>query len=98
VAFVGDTTFDVGAARAAGLPVVAVSFGFHDLPPPLLGADAVIDHFDALVPTLAAWAEFSQQGQQPALLAAEPRVARGSLRPARQAAWSGTRSSTAGWI
>ncbi|WP_179505423.1 MULTISPECIES: HAD-IA family hydrolase [unclassified Sphingomonas] len=52
-AFVGDTTFDVGAARAAGLPVVAVSFGFHDLPPPLLGADAVIDHFDALVPTLA---------------------------------------------
>ncbi|KPF52019.1 phosphoglycolate phosphatase [Novosphingobium sp. 1529] len=53
-AFVGDTTFDIGAARAAGLPVVAVSFGFHDLPPPLLGADAVIDHFDALVPTLTA--------------------------------------------
>lgn len=51
-AFVGDTTFDVGAARAAGLPVVAVSFGFNDLPAHELGADAVIDHFDELVPAL----------------------------------------------
>ncbi|MBX9885094.1 MAG: HAD-IA family hydrolase [Novosphingobium sp.] len=51
-AFVGDTTFDVGAARAAGLPVVAVGFGFNDLPPHQLGADAVIDHFDELVPVL----------------------------------------------
>ena len=53
-AFVGDTTFDVGAARAAQLPVVAVSFGFNDLPPHELGADAVIDHFDELVPALEA--------------------------------------------
>lgn len=53
-AFVGDTTFDIGAARAAGLPVVAVSFGFNDLPPHELGADAVIDHFDELVPALEA--------------------------------------------
>lgn len=52
-AFVGDTTFDVGAARAAGLPCVAVSFGFCDRPPHDLGADAVIDHFDQLVPALA---------------------------------------------
>jgi len=51
-AFVGDTTFDVGAARAAGLPVVAVRFGFNDLPPDELGADAVIDHFDDLVGAL----------------------------------------------
>jgi phosphoglycolate phosphatase len=51
-AFVGDTTFDVGAARAAGLPVVAVSFGFNDLPAHELGADAVIGHFDELVPVL----------------------------------------------
>ncbi|EGD57387.1 phosphoglycolate phosphatase [Novosphingobium nitrogenifigens DSM 19370] len=51
-AFVGDTTYDVGAAKAAGLPVVAVSFGFCDLPPRELGADAVIDHFDELIPTL----------------------------------------------
>ncbi|MFN4135921.1 MAG: HAD family hydrolase, partial [Novosphingobium sp.] len=51
-AFVGDTTFDVGAARNAGLPVVAVRFGFNDLPAHQLGADAVIDHFDELVPAL----------------------------------------------
>lgn len=51
-AFVGDTTFDVGAARAAQMPVIAVSFGFNDLPAHELGADAVIDHFDELVPAL----------------------------------------------
>jgi phosphoglycolate phosphatase len=53
-AYVGDTTFDIGAARAAGLPCVAVGFGFNDLPAQDLGADAVIDHFDALIPALAA--------------------------------------------
>lgn len=51
-AFVGDTTYDTGAARAAGLPCVAVSFGFCDLPPGELGADVVIDHFDQLIPAL----------------------------------------------
>lgn len=56
-AYVGDTTFDIGAARAAGWPCVAVSFGFNDLPPHDLGADAVVDHFDALVPALATLAE-----------------------------------------
>lgn len=52
-AFIGDTTFDTGAARAANLPSVAVSFGFCDAPPHELGADAVIDHFDELLPALA---------------------------------------------
>ncbi|MEW9856210.1 HAD-IA family hydrolase [Novosphingobium sp. M1R2S20] len=51
-AYVGDSTFDVRASRAARLPCVAVSFGFNDLPPEQLEADAVIDHFSALVPTL----------------------------------------------
>lgn len=51
-AYVGDTTFDTRAARAAGLPCVAVSFGFNDLPVHELGADAVIDHYDELVPAL----------------------------------------------
>ena len=51
-AFVGDTTFDIGAARAAGVPAIAVSFGYNDLAPHDLGADAVIDHFDALIPAL----------------------------------------------
>ncbi|MDF2638900.1 MAG: phosphoglycolate phosphatase [Novosphingobium lindaniclasticum] len=52
-AFVGDTTYDTGAAAAAGIPCVAVSFGFNDRPPQDLGAAAVIDHFDDLIPTLA---------------------------------------------
>lgn len=51
-AYVGDTTYDTRAAAAAGLPCIAVSFGFNDLPPADLGAVAVIDHFDELVPTL----------------------------------------------
>ncbi len=53
-AYVGDTTFDTRAARAAGMPCVAVSFGFNDLPPEELGADAVIGHFDELTGALAA--------------------------------------------
>ena len=52
-AYVGDTTFDTRAANAAGLPCVAVSFGFADAPVDELGADAVIDHFNQLVSTLA---------------------------------------------
>lgn len=51
-AYVGDTTFDTGAARAAGLPCLAVSFGFNDLPAHELGATTVIDHFDELIPAL----------------------------------------------
>ncbi len=51
-AFVGDTIYDVAAAKAAGVPVVAVSFGFSQGSVEALGPDAVIDHYDALVPTL----------------------------------------------
>ena len=51
-AYVGDTTFDTSAARAAGIPCVAVSFGFCDRPAGELGADAVIDHYDDLVGAL----------------------------------------------
>jgi phosphoglycolate phosphatase len=51
-AYVGDTSYDTGAARAAGLPCVAVSFGFNDRSAAELGAAAVIDHFDELIPTL----------------------------------------------
>jgi phosphoglycolate phosphatase len=52
-AYVGDSTFDTGAAKAAGLPSVAVSFGFNDLPADQLGAQAVIDHFDGLAHALS---------------------------------------------
>ena len=51
-AFVGDSIFDVDAAKAAGLPVVVCSFGFLDRPVEELGADAVIDDYADLIPTL----------------------------------------------
>lgn len=51
-AFVGDTSYDVLAARAANIPCVAVRWGFNDQPVEELGAEAVIDHFDDLVPAL----------------------------------------------
>jgi phosphoglycolate phosphatase len=53
-AMIGDSIVDVQTARAAGLPCIAVSFGFADRPADQLGADAVIDSFDQLLPALAA--------------------------------------------
>ncbi len=50
--FVGDSITDAYTARAAGLPFVAVSFGFRDRPAEALGADAVIDGYHELVPVL----------------------------------------------
>lgn len=51
-AFVGDSTYDVRAARGAGVAVIAAAYGYCDKPPHELGADAIIDSFDALIPTL----------------------------------------------
>lgn len=47
-AMVGDSANDVDAARAARLPVVAVTFGYTRTPAKNLGADRVIEHFDQL--------------------------------------------------
>ncbi|HEX2526417.1 MAG TPA: phosphoglycolate phosphatase [Geminicoccus sp.] len=47
--FVGDSTNDVLTARAAGMKVIVVSFGYTNVPPRELGADLVIDHFGELV-------------------------------------------------
>lgn len=51
-AFVGDSTYDVNAARGAGVPVVAAAYGYCDKPPHELGADAVIDSLEGLIPAL----------------------------------------------
>ena len=51
-AFVGDSRFDVAAAAAAGMPCIAVSFGYPGGPLGDLAADRIIDHFDELVPAL----------------------------------------------
>jgi phosphoglycolate phosphatase len=57
---VGDSMTDVATARAAGVPVVAVDFGYTEIPPRDLGADRLISRFEALVPAvedlLPAWA------------------------------------------
>lgn len=45
---VGDSRADIDAARAAGIPVIAVPFGYTDVPVTDLGPNAVIAHFDAL--------------------------------------------------
>jgi phosphoglycolate phosphatase len=48
VLMVGDSSADVNAARGAGVPVVAVSFGYTEIAARDLGADAVIDRFEEL--------------------------------------------------
>ena len=53
--FLGDTDNDTLAARAAGIPSIAVSFGFVACTAEELGADAGIDHYNELVPLLERW-------------------------------------------
>jgi phosphoglycolate phosphatase len=55
-AFVGDSTYDVMAARAAQVPVVGARYGYCDKPPGELGADAEIDSLAELIPALEALA------------------------------------------
>jgi phosphoglycolate phosphatase len=50
--FVGDSPIDLAAARAAGLPIVLVSFGYTAVPARALGADRVIDRFEELADLL----------------------------------------------
>ena len=45
---VGDAGTDAGAARAAGTPLVLVSFGYTEIPARDLEPDLLIDHFDQL--------------------------------------------------
>jgi phosphoglycolate phosphatase len=51
-AFVGDSIYDIDAARAAGVPAIACRFGFLQQPVEQLGADAIIDSYADLLPTL----------------------------------------------
>lgn len=45
---VGDAATDAGAARAAGAPLILVSFGYTEIPAQELGPDVLIHHFDEL--------------------------------------------------
>lgn len=55
--FVGDSENDAGAARAAGVRFLGVSFGYRHCPAEDLGAEILIDHFDALPAAVAHMAE-----------------------------------------
>ena len=46
---VGDAGTDAGAARAAGAPLILVTFGYTEIPARELAPDLLIDHFDQLV-------------------------------------------------
>ena len=51
-AFVGDSSYDVRAARGAGVPVVVAAYGYCDAAPHELGGDAVIDSLEGLISAL----------------------------------------------
>ena len=51
---VGDSGTDIDTAKAAGIPVIAVDFGYTETPVTELGPDRVIGHFDELVDAVAA--------------------------------------------
>ena len=51
---VGDSVTDIDTAKAAGVPVVAVDFGYSDRPVRDLGPSRVISRFDELTVDMAA--------------------------------------------
>ncbi|GJD70380.1 phosphoglycolate phosphatase [Methylobacterium gnaphalii] len=51
---VGDSRADIDAAKAAGIPVVGVSFGYTAVPMRDLAPNTLIDHFDELPAAVAA--------------------------------------------
>jgi phosphoglycolate phosphatase len=50
--FIGDSISDTEAACAAGIPCVALTFGYSDRPADQLGATLLVDHYDQLLPAL----------------------------------------------
>jgi phosphoglycolate phosphatase len=50
---VGDSVTDIATAKAALMPVVAVDFGYTDVPVADLGPDRIISHYNHLPDTVA---------------------------------------------
>ena len=50
---VGDSATDIETARAAGIPVIAVDFGYTEIPVARLNPDLIISGFDALPAAIA---------------------------------------------
>ncbi len=51
-AFVGDSSYDVNAAKAAKVPVIVAAYGYCDKPAHELGGDGIIDSFGGLISAL----------------------------------------------
>ncbi|HEY1311165.1 MAG TPA: HAD family hydrolase [Pseudolabrys sp.] len=51
---IGDSETDIKTARAAGIPVIAVDFGYSERPVSDLGPDRIISHFAQLRAAIAA--------------------------------------------
>ncbi len=51
-AMVGDSEIDAAAARAAGVPIVLMRYGYARIDPDTLAADAVLDRFAEIPATL----------------------------------------------
>ncbi len=49
---IGDSETDILLARAAGIPVIAVDFGYTDTPVSTFRPDRVISHFGDLIPAI----------------------------------------------
>ena len=52
--YVGDSETDVKTARAAGIPIVVVDWGYTPVPPAELGGDTLISQFSELAAALRA--------------------------------------------
>jgi phosphoglycolate phosphatase len=52
---IGDSATDIRTARAAGIPVIAVDFGYSEGPVAEFGPDRVISHFAELPAAVAAF-------------------------------------------
>jgi len=51
---VGDSITDIRAARSAGVPIIAVDFGYSEQPITEFGPDRIISHFSELPVAVAA--------------------------------------------
>jgi phosphoglycolate phosphatase len=56
---IGDSETDIRTAKAAGIPIVAVSFGYSIDPVASFGPDAIIDDYRDLRPALKKFADTS---------------------------------------
>jgi phosphoglycolate phosphatase len=61
---VGDNHHDVSAARAAGMAVIAVTWGYSHVPHHELGADRLINSFGELLPLPTDAGSAAQAGVQ----------------------------------